>query len=357
MNRFSKHKTPLVCAACLAYSALLLSHPAVGAAALRDGLFLCAERLVTSLLPFLFIAGFMLRSGAAASLGKVLTPLSRRIFHLPGICAPVILMALTGGYPVGLNLIAVLAHTGQISAADARRMTRFCLGAGPAFVVLGIGQSLFGSSRAGWLLFAALITSALVIGLILPHKKNPIDIPNSPESTSSSTLPTISKVLTESIENAARQMLQICVWTLLFGTLCAYLPLFLRNEYSLHTGRALLEVTAGTQALAAFGSLPLIAAALAWGGLCVHCQVLSQLRECGQSLPRFWFWRIIHMALAALFCRALLAIFPIPSADLSVSVSAGLSMQMWQFSAPAALGLAAMGLGLIMQSGGRQIKI
>ncbi|MDR3344590.1 MAG: hypothetical protein LBT21_03235 [Oscillospiraceae bacterium] len=350
-----KYKTPLVCAACLAYAALLLSHPELGTAALRDGLFLCAERLIPSLLPFLFLAGFLLRSGAAALIGKLFAPLTRQLFRLPAICAPVVLMALSGGYPVGLSLAASLVRSGQIPAAAARRMTRFCLGAGPAFVVLGVGQSLLGSSRAGWILFTALIVSALLIGLLLPQGISMPSRTHIPPHGNESGATSLGGALSESIESAARQMLNICVWTLLFGTLCAYLPLFVHNEYAYPAACALLEVAAGSQSAASLGSLPLIAAALAWGGLCVHCQILGPLKVCGQSLPRFWFWRMVHAGLAALICRALLLIFPATLPDLALSVSAMPSAQLWQFSTPAALGLAAMGAGVLYSGFRREV--
>jgi len=359
MTRLQKYKTALACAACLAYAVLSLAFPAAGTAALREGLVLCAERLIPSLLPFLFIAGFMLRSGAADAIGWALAPLTRRVLRLPGICAPVILMSLIGGYPVGPGLTAALAQSGRITSDDSRRMTRFCFGAGPAFAVLGIGQGLLGSAQAGWIIYAAQAVSALTIGLIIPKNEaargrnkdrgnhlNP-DTSTLMSDTSCKRYQSIGGALTESVRSAARQMLLICVWTLLFGTLCAYLRLFVHNEYLLQAACALLEVTAGARALASTGSLPLIAAALAWGGLCVHFQIHTSLGHCGRCLWSFILWRLAQAALAALLCRVLLLIFPVVLADPSVSVSAAPAVRMWQLSAPAAVGLAMMGIGLL----------
>ena len=342
-------KTITLCTICLAYAALLLARPAVGAAALRDGLILCAERLIPSLLPFLVLAGFVLRSGMAAAIGKTLSPLTNRVFRLPGVCAPVILMALIGGYPVGLSLTASLVHSNQLSPADARQMTRFCFAAGPAFVVLGIGQSLLNSPKAGWIIFTALAVSALIIGLIIPQKTQDKTHYHNPEQDKiNHRIVLLSTALTDSVKSAVQQMLLICIWTLLFSTLCAYLQLFVHSDYVLTAGQAMLEVTAGTQALTSLSSLPLITAALAWGGLCVHVQLLDSLKQCGQKLWRFMLWRLVHAVLAALLCHALLIVFPVVLPDLSVSVSAIPSARLWQFSAPAAMGLAAMSVGLLL---------
>jgi sporulation integral membrane protein YlbJ len=337
-----------LCAVSLAYAALLLLRPAAGAEALRGGLSVCAERLIPSLLPFMILSDFILRSGAAEAIGIALSPLSRRLFRLPGVCAPVIFMSLTGGYPVGISLTASLAAKGRISAANARRMTRFCFGAGPAFTVLGVGRSLFGSLKAGWLLFAAVALSALIIGLISPGKTEPspkkmIRPPLNAEFQSPSA------ALAEAVRVSSLQMLQICAWTLLFASLCAYLRLFAPTEAVAGVGAIFLEVTAGTRAASSLGSLPVIAAALGWGGLCVYFQLYAHLRQSGQSFARFALWRLVHAALAALICAALLTVFPVELTEMAVSVSALPSARLWRLSAPAAAGLAAMGIGLLLR--------
>ncbi|MDR0883757.1 MAG: hypothetical protein LBN05_04025 [Oscillospiraceae bacterium] len=338
-----------LCALCLLAAGLMLARPNLAVVAMREGLLLCANRLIPALLPFLALATFVLRSGAADSLGRALAPLTRRVFRLPNICAPVILMALVGGYPVGLNLTAQLVRGGQITRADARRMSRFCVSAGPAFVVMGIGAGLLGSNRAGWILFAAVTVSALFLGLFVPCVGARHEVPCGYDVPLPPPQPLLlSRAFTQSAESAARQMLHICVWTLLFGLVSAYLPLFVHGENALHAARAVLEVTAGTASLAALRSLPLLAAALAWGGLCVHAQVLEPLRDCGQTLPRFWGGRLAHATLAAIVCQGLLWIFPTPLPDLLTAVSVLPAAKLWQFSAPAAVGLAAMGVGLLM---------
>ncbi|MDR1805515.1 MAG: hypothetical protein LBQ80_01920 [Clostridium sp.] len=372
MSRFSTAKKILTGAALLCLAALLLCLPQPCADALRGGLLLCSERLIPSLLPFLFLTEFTLRSGLVRAVGAVLSGVTRRVFHLPGICSVVLIMALIGGYPVGLRLSGELARGGLLSVEEARRMTRFCVGAGPAFVILAVGQTLLSSPRAGYILYSALLLSALIIALIVPSKAPRLkksspsttqsysagEVMNLVTTSSADSLPQIKaevKAETDygsafigSVSQAARQMLLICVWTLLFCGLCAYLPLFLPSPAA-QVFASLLEVSLGSQYAAATGSLPLLCAVLAWGGLCVHCQLGAAIKLCGQTLPRFWFWRLCHAGLAFLICRGLLLIFHVEITPASAAVSATANAELWQLSAPAALGLAAMGLGLLLQ--------
>ena|GEM_PF-108372 len=338
-----------LCAACLAYAALLLSRPAVATAAVRTSLIFCAEKLIPALLPFLFISALFLNTGALNRLGKLLAPVTGRLFRLPEICGGVILFSLIGGYPVGLAMAGNLVKSGEIPPEDARRMTRFCLNPGPAFVVLGIGQGLFGDGKIGWILFASLITSALLIGLILPRKTAKSLQKLKKIQCSPPTPRNLGDCFSEAIRHATSQMLNICVFTILFATICGFLPLFLPNSHVIALTNALLEVSAGTAAAAGYGSIAAMAAVLAWGGLCVHLQCLSAIIACGQSFLKFIFWRVFHAALAALVCRVLLIFFPLTVTETSLSVNAVPAASLWQISALSALGLAAMGVGVLVE--------
>ncbi|MBR7092879.1 MAG: hypothetical protein IKI50_06850 [Clostridia bacterium] len=152
-------------AALLAAAAALLLLPRAAAAGVSRGLSLCAAVLIPSLFPFLILSGFFVRSGLCAALARPLRPVTMALFGLPGCCAPAILLAFVGGYPTGAAAVGELYKQGLINEAQARRMLRFCVCAGPAFLVGAVGADMLGSPRYGWLLYAAHAAAALLIGI------------------------------------------------------------------------------------------------------------------------------------------------------------------------------------------------
>jgi len=129
----------------------------------------------------------------------------------------------------------------------------------------------------------------------------------------------------------------VCAWVVLFSALCALLQLLPHALWpAIPTLNVLLEVSSGSAAVVRAGMpLPVLCAALGWGGLAVHCQLLGDIRKTGLPLRLFWVSRLLHGALAAALCSALLRWFPIemPAAAMW---GIGRGVRLWAVSAPAA---------------------
>ena len=134
------HRLPLLFAA-LCAAALIVALPSVSAAGVKKGLLVCASSAVPSLYPFCVLSAFFVRSGLCGYLGKLLEKPVRILFNLPGSAGAAACMSFVAGYPVGAGMTAALFEQGRISQADAQRMTLFCVNAGPAFVIGGVGAS------------------------------------------------------------------------------------------------------------------------------------------------------------------------------------------------------------------------
>lgn len=148
-------RLPLLFAA-LCAAALIVALPSVSAAGVKKGLLVCASSAVPSLYPFCVLSAFFVRSGLCGYLGKLLEKPVRILFNLPGSAGATACMSFVAGYPVGAGMTAALFEQGRISQADAQRMTLFCVNAGPAFVIGGVGAGMLGSARAGAVIFSSL---------------------------------------------------------------------------------------------------------------------------------------------------------------------------------------------------------
>ena len=58
------------------------------------------------------------------------------------------------------------------------------------------------------------------------------------------------------------------------------------------------EVTAGVSAAGKIGGLPLTAACISSGGLCVMCQLLPSIKKCGVRITEYLTFRIVNSVIS-----------------------------------------------------------
>ncbi len=341
----------LVCS--LGAGLLLSLFPDTAAAGAAAGLDVCLSVLVPSLFPFLVLSVFLVRSGASSLLGRVLEKPARLLFRLPGCCAPAVLMGLIGGYPVGARGAAALLRQGEISQEEARRMTLFCVNAGPAFVLSAVGARFLHSARAGALLLASSLTAGLLLGVLLRGRR--AASPRRGRQTPPPCTATAGQALVDSVSDACRSLVAMCCFVVLFSTALAYLARLFPPGLPLAALSALLEVTGGCRDLAAAGAPPwALAAALGWGGLCVQLQILAL-----PGTPRLPLWqlalaRLAHAALAALIALPLCALFPPEIAAQPVFSNMAEETSPVLSASPAAAAALLLSCAVFLAAGGRR---
>lgn len=313
-NRSNALHAPLFAAEALCLlglGALLLCCPKAVSAGVAEGLRLCLSSLVGALLPFLVLSRLFLLRGLHTPFAARASFFTRRALGLPGVCAAAVAFSLCGGYPVGAAMTAELLAGGQISQTKARHLLVFAVGPGPAFAVSAVGANLLGSARAGAVLWAAVALSGLLLGVLtrpLFKEKNGGSRTEQPAPTP---LP-LAEALSRAAGDGLQTMLLICAFTALFSGLLSLLRALSLPEPVLAGAAALLEVTNACGALCGKASLPVLAAVLAWGGACVHCQIAPFLA--GTRLPGWAFLcgRLLHAGLAFCVCRVLLLFVRLP---------------------------------------------
>lgn len=350
----------LLFAAALAAACGLLIFPSDAADGARNGIGYCLNILVPSLFPFMVLSTFLVKSGLSEQIGRVLGGATRVLFRLPGCTAATILMSMIGGYPVGARGIAALREAGSITDREAERMLCFCINAGPAFVISVVGSSLLRSAALGVILFFSQIGASILLGILsgLTTRKENRPAPSQKSGSGGAAL-----VL--SVSDAAKGMLNMCTFVILFAVLLAVLrasgaaqavcQLLLRLGFPPSVSAVLLsillEVTGGCYDAASMGAgLALLSFGIGWGGLCVHFQVLSSVTFIRLSRLKFTLFRLLHGLAAALLTTALLMFFP-QSVETFGSAAAPLSAQI-SGSGPAAAALVVLCAAFLMSVGG-----
>ena len=325
-----KLKRAAAAAVCLATGFFLLRNAKAFASGVSIGLELCAGALIPALFPFMALAQFVCISDVSAMMSRPLKPITTGVFNLPPECGGILLMSAIGGYPACARLIGRMAEQGKLTRRTAARMLCFCVNAGPSFLIGAVGAGMIGSVRAGTMLYASQMLSALLIGLALSFTekrgrwKSPVFAGNEPYS----------RAFVRSVTDSAQAMISMCAFVVIF---CAVLE-FLRSEgmisaagelvgsiVPVESGRiepfltGLVEITAGCAATAGSLPLPVLAFLTSFSSLSVIFQISGQLAGSGVPMWSFALSRVVHGAVSSAICLALIRIFPYSAAVLANS--------------------------------------
>ena len=286
----SLRRAPQLLSALFLLAAFLLLALRAGPAAeaARRGLALCAQSVVPALFPFFVLSDLLLKGGYCGSAARLFAPGMRKLFRVSGFGATAFLLGISGGYPLGAATVAAQFGRGELDEDEARRLLCFCNNSGPAFIVGAAGSAAFGSARAGFVLYAAHVLAALLLGF-LRARRAPLPPLVVPEASPDGVDP--AAALPQAVAAAVRSTLLLSGYVVLFsvliglldalgvfsaaaGLLALHTPLGLGQSRALLTG--LLELGGGIGALRGLcldaGNMALAAFLLGWGGLSVLLQ-------------------------------------------------------------------------------------
>lgn len=218
-----------------------------------------------------------------------------------------LILGFLGGYPVGAQTIAQAYREDKISASVAKRMLGFCNNAGPAFL-FGMFSVLFSNKGIPWFLWGIHITSALLVGRLLPETiKSDCPVAKSETTT-----------IHNALQNAVKATAVICGWVILFRILITFcdkwfLWLFPIEAQVFFAG--LLELSNACIMLQKIPSesvrFILASEILAFGGLCVGMQTRSVTQKLGLGyyFPGKVLQTLISLLLSALITPILFTDF------------------------------------------------
>lgn len=336
-----KIKDSILCLFVLLLGMLLLSERTAVTQSISSALSMCSEILIPSLFPFMVLSSLAVKTGAFLRLGKIFSPLMKKIFALSGECFSCLFFGFTGGYPVGLNIISSLYEKGRISRNDVKHMAAFCVNAGPAFAVTAAGEMMLSSKKAGFVILASVCIASLITGIVygLFKKKNEYGVYEKKREIQ------FSQALTEAVNSSSGGMLSICVWVIVFSAFSALVSLFVKNETLRLVYLAFSEVTSGIVAAAKLGGIELVSASIAFGGFCVMLQLLPYIKKCGMKAGEYLLFRTTNAVLSYFITKIILIFVEIPT-----DVFGSFYARPWSFTAPSSAVLLIMCAVLIFDT-------
>lgn len=294
------HKTSAVvmtiCTLLLCAGALIYSKECSGGAV--RGIEMCLGVLVPSLFPFMALSAFIVKSGMSETLGKPFKLIMNKLFGLDSCFAPIILLALIGGYPVGAKGISSLYESRMISEHQAKKALMFAVCSGPGFLINFVGMSIYKNKLIGFIILVSQIVSVILIGVMLNLFDREKEIHNSSEENKACRLP-LSNAVVESAYDSAKGILNICIFVVLFSAFCGILESIIGDGIFKNCLLCFLEVCSAISTCSENSPIEMIAFAAGFGGLCVHFQIYSALGKIRINKLLFFCIRIIQGVLTA----------------------------------------------------------
>jgi len=231
----------------------------------------------------------------------------------------IFLLSLFAGYPVGARLLCSQYENGNISRKTAVMWSGVCYGAGPAFIYGCIASQLYGNSRAGTVILISTVSANVLLACVLLFFTDKADLPCQKDC---SKLLLSSETLVNSVTNAGRAIMKICLMILAFSVFIELLYstgilrstasiLSCYSDYDAETISVFIASILDVTCISAlnirdnYTLLPFICAVVSFGGVCVFMQI-SAVVSGKLSISRLLFMRIISALLSALICKAIM---------------------------------------------------
>ena len=125
---------------------LMLIHPQIVIKSASSGLLLWYQVLVPTLLPFMIISSYLIKSNIISIYAPVLTPMFGKLFSTDSNGAYGIICGFLCGYPMGAKVISEMYDEQVFSKEHAEYLLSFCNNVSPGFISGYIVNSCFKSA-------------------------------------------------------------------------------------------------------------------------------------------------------------------------------------------------------------------
>lgn len=260
----------------------MMVFPEITVTASKKAIGIWLDSVVPSLLPFMMFSGIIKNTGARHMAGRKLFP---------------VFMAFLSGYPMGAKLAGEQYREGLIHQKGLEQLLCYAMITGPAFLIGGIGVTIYGDKLTGYILAWSHYAGALTCGMLLGKGDVialQVDIRREPAAAAPSDTP-FTDCMLESFKT--------------LGIVLSYIILFMiLTDFITGTGsfagmpgemaafcKGLLEMTVGCSEIAACSGpmrtkLLLSSFVISFGGLSVIGQTMSVLAGCPVRL-----WQILRI--------------------------------------------------------------
>ena len=293
----------------------------------KKGVELFIYNVLPSIFPFLVLSNIIIQTNIVGIIDKIFSPITNKLFKLPGITSIPIILGVFSGYPIGAKIVKELYEKKLISRNNANKLLAFTNNSGPLFIVSFVGISLYHDTKTGILLLITHIISAFIVGIVISsfNKENEkIDYIYNEEDSVDKQHKNISNIIVDSVKDSVNTSIFIGGFIILFSVIICLLTnsfffdiiskpinyiLHILNISSITTipfMQGLIEMTNGINVISTLHSIPYIykisltAFILGIGGLSIYMQLLSIISSTDLSTKNYIIGKILHGTIACI---------------------------------------------------------
>ncbi len=261
---------------------------------------LWVNNLIPALFPFFIITDILINYNITSYIPKIIKDLCKHIFNITDNMLTIFLLSILSGFPSNARNTRALYDKKIIDCDEANHILMFSHFANPVFILTTIGVFFFHNQRMGIVLLTIHYLSNIMLGICLRNsfKHNEIKHYNSFKYQS------FGNVFISSIKKAIDTIMIICGIVTVFLILATIIiNTFDFNIYEQVIIKGIMEITIGIQALSKLNiglnyKLIMTSCFLAFGGISVHIQVLSQIVDTKINYHYFLVGRTYQMIIA-----------------------------------------------------------
>ena len=311
---------------------MLVLSPNICISAAKEGLLLWFNKILPSLLPFIILINILSQLNVMRGIGKISSPLTQKLWKLPGVSLFAFIMGFVAGYPMGAKVIRELLDSESLSHKEAQKLLCFSNNCGPLFIVGTIGTLMLNSPAIGYFLLLVHILSAIVLSFIFSfYKSDSLSHPRKSNNTQKNSIFTFSYIFNEAVRNGMDTAVYIGGYIIFFSVIasiiksssivisiidfCLIRTISLSTSLGFLTG--ILELSNGASMLCdpskiSLDLLAVVSFLISFGGICVYFQTSYVLGNCGFSLIPYVISKVMQGILSfilSFLCYPLFALY------------------------------------------------
>ena len=289
------------------FSVAILSKPQAVMQYVKSALSLCYNNVIPSLFLFMVVSNYISASCFIPVLSKPFRWFARLMRvedkHYPAY----ILLSFVGGFAVAAGLLKKMADLGYNRRAT-QLLSVSMVGNSFAFCAFAVGVGYLGNFNLGVMIFistaAAGLITAFVMSFFMEYEETrPLAVAQQNPS------------LVESIGEAAKSMLSVCGFVVVFYCMCEVMLLYINNSVFKAILCAMTEVTSGALKVSQLTGANSTAVCLCISFLpaCTLAQT-AYFSQDPQIVKLLFFSRFLHIPISVLVFSVLKNLFPVAAA-------------------------------------------
>ena len=260
------------------------------------------KNLIPTLFPFFIISDILINYNITSYIPKIIRNICKFLFNINDNMLTILFLSMISGFPSNARNTRTLYDKNIISLEEANHILLFSHFANPIFILSIVGSIFLQNEKVGIILLITHYLSNFMLGIIF---RNMIKC-NNKNNNNIVINKNFGSIFITSIKKAIDTILLICGILVIFLMLSAIIINICNfNSYNTMIIKGLFEITIGIEALG-YLSIKLIYKAviasmiLAFGGISVHMQVISQITDTRINYMYFFIGRMYQMIIAGI---------------------------------------------------------